>query len=92
MSHYFPVVATQMIRFYNTLNERDRRQVLKLTKLSRSTIHLYTKKGFFPSSKKLGSKSVGIKKMFFSGWMGREIGNTEFCVSLTSNSLSSYGY
>ena len=26
MSHYSPTVATQMIRFYNTLNERDRRR------------------------------------------------------------------
>ena len=26
MSHYSPAVATQMIRFYNTLNERDRRR------------------------------------------------------------------
>ena len=25
MSHYSPTVAIQMIRFYNTLNERDRR-------------------------------------------------------------------
>ncbi|WP_201772776.1 hypothetical protein [Endozoicomonas numazuensis] len=26
MSHYSPAVAIQMIRFYNTLNERDRRR------------------------------------------------------------------
>ena len=26
MSHYSPTVAIQMIRFYNTLNERDRRR------------------------------------------------------------------
>ena len=26
MSHYSPKIAIQMIRFYNTLNERDRRR------------------------------------------------------------------
>lgn len=26
MNHYSPAVAIQMIRFYNTLNERDRRR------------------------------------------------------------------
>ena len=26
MSHYSPAIAIQMIRFYNTLNERDRRR------------------------------------------------------------------
>jgi len=26
LSHYSPAIAIQMIRFYNTLNERDRRR------------------------------------------------------------------
>ncbi len=44
-------------------------EVMKLTKLSRSTIHLHTKKEQFPSSKQLGPKSVGWYKKDVLQWL-----------------------